>query len=119
MVIAHSKPDRVITYPRFRSSTAESASTGTPLASVAFDGFDVTTTNGEPVYVDLFVDGQHLPNVVFFPVIGGGITSPAQLPFAVTSKESRGERTCAASRRLLSDAASRPRPRSPPRRRGV
>ena len=57
------------------------------IASGGFDGFDFTTDT-EPSYADMFVDGQHLQRVVFFASAdnGGAITSPAALPFGFTSK---------------------------------
>ena len=57
------------------------------IATTLTDGFDLTTHNGEPLYVDLFVDGQHSPSVVFFTSAETDtVTSPAVLPFAVTSQ---------------------------------
>ncbi len=53
------------------------------IASTGFDGFDVSTDT-DPVYVDLFVDGNHLAGLVYLPLAPDGtIGSPSALPFAV------------------------------------
>jgi hypothetical protein len=55
------------------------------------DGFDFTVAGGggavpgEPVYFDLFVDGQHQPTVVFF-TSGGQQSGPAAIPFGLTTQ---------------------------------
>jgi hypothetical protein len=56
------------------------------IASTGFDGFDFST-DAEPVYADVYVDGMHTPSVVFFPSADtGAVASPTALPFAATSK---------------------------------
>lgn len=50
-------------------------------ASDGLDGFDVVASV-EPVYFDLYIDGQHYPNLVFF-TSGGAQGSPTALPFGL------------------------------------
>jgi hypothetical protein len=54
-------------------------------ASDGLDGFEVTT-DALPLYFDLFVDGQRLPNLVFFPdaTQNGTIATVSAIPFALT-----------------------------------
>ena len=67
--------------------------------AVDFDSFDVNDLegfdtfvadavdggSGQPVYFDLYVDGEHHPELVFFPSPGttSGINSPAGIPFGL------------------------------------
>jgi hypothetical protein len=45
------------------------------------EGFDFTVTT-EPVYFDLYIDGQHYPNLVFFSS-SGNLSSTAAFPFGL------------------------------------
>jgi hypothetical protein len=53
-------------------------------ASVGLDGFDVTT-DGAPVVLDIFVDGDRRADLVF---LGGaaGVVRPTQAPFGVQAR---------------------------------
>jgi hypothetical protein len=54
-------------------------------ASDGWDGFGFTTDT-EPVYFDVFIDGNRLPELVSFPVGANATpTIPASSPFGVTS----------------------------------
>lgn len=48
---------------------------------------DVASGTGEPLYFDLFIDGAHHPELVFFPSPGttSGINSPSTLPFGLAT----------------------------------
>jgi hypothetical protein len=48
------------------------------------EGFDFTVTT-EPVYFDLYIDGQHYPDLVFFSS-GGIVSSTASFPFGLTTQ---------------------------------
>lgn len=56
-------------------------------ASDGLDGFEVTTDT-VPVYFDVYIDGVHYPNLVFYPdaTQAGAISSPAAIPFGITTK---------------------------------
>jgi hypothetical protein len=53
-------------------------------ASDGLDGFEVTTDT-PPLYFDVFIDGQRLPNLVFFPdaTQNGTIATVSAIPFAI------------------------------------
>jgi len=57
-------------------------------AATALKGFDFITT-AEPVYFDLFIDGQRYPQLVFFPSTDatppGAISTAADIPFGLTT----------------------------------
>ncbi len=54
-------------------------------ASDGWDGFGFTTDT-EPVYFDVYIDGNRLPQLVSFPVGSNAApSSPASSPFGVTS----------------------------------
>ncbi|MGO8995435.1 MAG: hypothetical protein ACLQVI_19155 [Polyangiaceae bacterium] len=54
-------------------------------ASDGWDGFGFTTDT-EPVYFDVYIDGNRLPQLFYFPVGTNEVTtSPASSPFGVTS----------------------------------
>jgi hypothetical protein len=56
-------------------------------ASTGWDGFSFTTDT-EPVYLDVFVDGARRPDLVSFPGSPEGKPqSPPASPFAVTSAQ--------------------------------
>jgi len=56
-------------------------------ASTAWDGFSFTTDT-EPVYFDVFIDGARHPELFDFPEAPGGATaSPATSPFGISSTE--------------------------------
>jgi hypothetical protein len=53
----------------------------------SLDGFDFVV-DAEPVYFDLFIDGQRYPQLVFFPAtdLGGQIANVAGFPFGLTTQ---------------------------------
>lgn len=54
-------------------------------ASDGLDGLDfVVSSDGEPVELDLHIDGQLYPQLVFFPASDGTISSPSSIPFDLT-----------------------------------
>jgi hypothetical protein len=57
-------------------------------ATVGLDGFDFTVTAesaNQPVYFDLYIDGQRYPQLVFFSSAGQAATT-ASLPFGLTTQ---------------------------------
>ncbi len=56
-------------------------------ASTAWDGFSFTTDT-EPIYFDVYIDGARHPELFFFPEAPSGAdTSPAATPFGISSSQ--------------------------------
>jgi hypothetical protein len=55
-------------------------------AADGLDGFDFQVDN-EPVYFDFYIDGEHHPELVFFPATdnGGAVSNVGVIPFALTT----------------------------------
>jgi hypothetical protein len=54
-------------------------------ASTGWDGFSFTTDT-EPVYFDVFIDGARHPELFFYPAAPSGTTStPVSSPFGISS----------------------------------
>jgi hypothetical protein len=55
--------------------------------TVGIDGFDFVVDT-EPVYFDLFIDGQRYPNLIFFPSrdLGGELANVRGFPFGLTTQ---------------------------------
>ena len=57
------------------------------LASTGWDGFSFSTDT-EPLYLDVYIDGARQPNLFYFPQApGGAVSSPGATPFAISSSK--------------------------------